>query len=126
MANIDLNNARNIIPYNLSISDYIGEARLCISEKSHTGINAISTDYQNNSAYTIAPCCTGDVLLMPFLVSDSSIVIKVDVEGAEFLVLSGMFSCLKKTNIKSVIVEMTPKYLKGFGHTKEDISVFHQ
>jgi Methyltransferase FkbM domain len=47
--------------------------------------------------------------------------VKIDVEGAEYAVLSGMKSFLKKNNLKTVIVEITPKFLKRFNHNKDGI-----
>jgi len=123
--NIEINGANNILPYNLALSDYVGEAKLCISEKVHTGINALIATSQDNSAYKLAPICSGDLLIAPFLDPfldrDMTCAIKVDVEGAEFLVLSGLRSCLNSKNIKSVVIEITPKFLARYGHTKEDI-----
>jgi FkbM family methyltransferase len=50
--------------------------------------------------------------------------VKMDVEGAELLVLDGMAACLKKEQIGCVIFEVNPLTLEGFGRTVSDLMRF--
>lgn len=117
LTNIQLNNLSNVLPYNIALSDYIGDCQLSINQ-SHTGINFLSDLKNHDSSQILVPVFTGDLILQNFQVKRNCI-IKVDVEGAEYAVLNGMKSFLKKQMIKTVVVEITPKFLKRFGHTKQ-------
>jgi FkbM family methyltransferase len=115
LTNIEINKAENIMPCNLALSDYVGQSKLFI-DQSHTGVNALSKDESQENNYTLVPLFTGD-LALGFLKNDNSgnWLVKIDVEGAEYAVLSGMKSFLKKNNLK------TPKFLKRFNHNKDGI-----
>ncbi|MFN5513603.1 MAG: FkbM family methyltransferase [Cyanobacteriota bacterium] len=56
--------------------------------------------------------------------SSKNIIVKIDVEGAEFSVLLGMKNFLKIEKVSAVVIEITPKFLNRFGHTKEMIYSF--
>ena len=115
--NIQLNKRSNLLPYNIALSDYMGESQFSVSE-SHTGLNSLSTIHGANNI--LVPVCPGD-LLMSQLKMNTRKVIKIDVEGAEFFVLSGIKKILAQEGIEAVIVEITPKLLGHFNHTKEMI-----
>lgn len=121
LSNIKHNSAKNILPYNIALSDRMGESKLYIYSNSHTGINSLKRSDCQNLSYSLVPTASGESLLMPFLPKHSSCMIKIDVEGAEFLVLSGIRQCLLSESVKYVVVEITPKFLAEFGHTKDDI-----
>ncbi len=120
--NIELNSAENILPYNIAISDYNGECKFFISSSGHTGINSLQGD-MNSCCPKLVPILTGDTLLSQLanINPDSKILVKIDVEGAEFSVILGMKKILSQSNVKTVILEITPKFLQKFGHKKEDI-----
>ena len=115
--NIVLNDCRNIIPYNFALSNYQGNSIFLISEK-HTGLNKLGSENIENTKQYRVP-----VFLLDRVITNSKEIalIKIDVEGAEFLVLLGMTELLKSGKIKYLIIEITPKFLKEFGHRKEMI-----
>ena len=124
LKNIQLNNCKNLLPYNVALANRIGESQLFI-EESHTGLNflmdiANKDDSNKNPASVLVPVLTGDLLLQN-LNRHAKKVIKIDVEGAEFEVISGMRSFLQQDNIATVVIEITPKFLARFGHTKQMI-----
>ena len=121
LSNIESNKRSNILPYNLALSDKVGDAYFSISRKSHTGINSLNKRTSRTDHTAIVPTCKGDLFINPFIEKADNCVIKVDVEGAEFLALSGMSSCLKSKNISLVVVEITPDFLSQFNHAKQDI-----
>ena len=124
LKNIELNHSNNLIPYNVALSDYVGESKFFIAQ-SHTGLNSLSNEVKDNQSCISVPVYTGDMLL-EYLDKNINKIIKIDVEGAEFCVLSGMKSFLKIHNIKSVIVEITPDFLSNFGHNKDMIYTLMQ
>ena len=115
LKNVELNKVTNLLPYNIALSDYVGESKFVIAE-SHTGLNFLSNNSQKNCV--LVPVCTGDSLLQ-YLKKETKKIIKIDVEGAEYFVISGMKNLLKTQNIEVVIVEITPEFLARFGHTKD-------
>ncbi|MBO3460286.1 FkbM family methyltransferase [Aetokthonos hydrillicola Thurmond2011] len=119
LKNIQLNHSINLLPYNIALSDYVGESKFFIAE-SHTGLNSCSPEIKDKKTCISVPVCTGDILLQS-LDSNTKKLIKIDVEGLEFSVLSGMVNILRQRNILAVVVEITPTFLANFGHTKDMI-----
>jgi FkbM family methyltransferase len=122
--NIQINFAENIMPYNIALANYNGEAQFLVSSSGHTGINrlddrAIPQDFSKE----LVPVFTGDTVLNHSICENSTarFIIKIDVEGAEFSVILGMGEIINQSNVKIVIVEITPKFLQNFGNTKEEI-----
>ncbi|MCK5092657.1 MAG: FkbM family methyltransferase [Gammaproteobacteria bacterium] len=48
--------------------------------------------------------------------------VKLDVEGAEYLVLSGMEALLSSPDCRFLFIEVHPKDLPNFGHSVEDVN----
>ncbi len=120
LTNIEINKIKNTMPYNLALSNYTGESKLFIAE-SHTGINFLSHNNMEEDNYTLVPLFTGDLALGFLEQKSGNFLVKIDVEGAEYAVLSGMKSFLKENKVKTVIVEITPKFLERFNHTKDSV-----
>ena len=119
LSNIELNNTNNIFPFPLALSDKSGEVMLEI-EPFHTGMNSIAEKFNISKKYRLVQASTADEILAQ-LISKKIKIIKIDVEGAEFKVLSGMRKILNEKLAEIVIVEITPKFLFNFGDTKEMI-----
>ena len=99
LKNIQLNKRSNLLPYNIALSDYMGESQFSVSE-SHTGLNSLSTiDGANN---ILVPVCPED-LLMSQLKMNTRKVIKIDVEGAEFLYYQASKKFLLKKELKLLL-----------------------
>jgi FkbM family methyltransferase len=111
------NECKNIIPYNIALSNTNGYQLFNVSEF-HTGLNKLSLKTDLNSLKV--PIMKFDDL---FGLLDIQFIhlIKIDVEGAELLVLYGMENYLSRKKIGKVIVEITTKFLLEFSHTKKEL-----
>ena len=114
LSNLSLNQAKNVIPFNCALSSKKEILQLTVADK-HTGLNYLGNEDSENSVLVSA--LPGDMLL-DMVTTSGKITVKIDVEGGEFSVLSGMESFLKQKIVKAVIVEITPKFLDRFSHTK--------
>lgn len=119
---IQKNNLQNIIPINACLSNISGELLMDIDE-SHTGLNKIHIPGSTYSTINQVAVFRFDDLQELFQLKKIDLV-KIDVEGAEYLVLMGMIETLKKGLIKKVFIEITPSFLYKYGHTKEHIYNF--
>jgi FkbM family methyltransferase len=118
--NIELNGAKNTIFFNTALCDRVGVSRF-LTAKSHTGLNFLAeTNSDANFVESLVPTIKGDLVLEPFLAQiDGKVIVKIDVEGAEYQVICGMQQFLSHPKVKSVVVEITPKFLARFDRTKE-------
>jgi FkbM family methyltransferase len=116
------NKVSNIIPFNSCVSNFTGKLKLNV-DFTHTGMNKIQTNKLDNSNINSVAVFRFDDFLKIFLIKKIDL-IKVDVEGAEYLVLLGMEESLKKGMISKLFVEITPKFLNEYGHSKEMVYQF--
>jgi len=118
--NIELNGAKNIIFFNTALSDQVGVSRF-LTAKSHTGLNFLAETASNEDfEESLIPTIKGDLVLEPLLQQVSGkIIVKIDVEGAEYQVICGMQQFLSNPRVECVVAEVTPKFLKRFNHTQE-------
>lgn len=122
LKNIELNHCNNIIPFNFALTNEIREVLLSTS-KSHTGLNTLNsvTEFEI-SGYQLVQAVTLDYI---FSASDVEFdLIKIDVEGAEYLVLQGMQKILAERRIKKIVIEITPKFFNSFGYDKHTLYSF--
>jgi FkbM family methyltransferase len=114
---ISKNNLSNIIiPFNLALADCKEILSLVIAEN-HTGINSLqNSSHMNNLNYTKVFTTRLDDLI-----EEKIKLVKIDVEGAEYRVLKGMETLLNNGKIDTLIVEITPMFLKKFGSTKDEL-----
>lgn len=115
--NISLNSMGNVFVHEVALSNAEGVLPLFEGPKGHKGISSLRPI--ENSAATI------EVKTLPldsFRDTLSAVkLVKIDVEGAEGLVLEGMVNILKKHQ-PYVIVEITDDYLRAFGHTATQLA----
>jgi len=102
--NIKLNQTRNNVrAFQIAAGSYLGKAKLAISNYHgrHSLLHKVEMQQKCNSAIEV------DVMTLDFILAneDHIDVIKIDVEGAEPLVLKGAKETLKRTEV--VIVEAT-------------------
>jgi FkbM family methyltransferase len=114
-----LNKADNLILYNMALSDENGFVELSVSEY-HTGTNQIVANVSETSVVEKIKCAR----LENMIPNQSIDLLKVDVEGAELMMLRGCESLLQEKLIKQLIVEITPSFLLRFGDTKEALYSF--
>lgn len=112
LENISLNDMSNIRVHDVAISNAEGLLPLFEGPEGHKGTSSLR--HLDNSAATIEvktlPLDTfGEVLPAVKLV-------KIDVEGAEHLVLEGMTNIFDRHH-PYMVIEITDEYLNAFGHT---------
>ena len=116
------NNCKNIIPSNIAISDTNGIQTFTLS-KHHTGLNKLNLNQSIEKFNFKVPTNKFDDFF--YLMNIRQIdLMKIDVEGAELLVLFGMKNTLKEKKINKIIVEITPKFLSEFSHSRTQLYDF--
>ncbi len=116
------NNCKNIIPSNIAISNTNGLQTLTLS-KHHTGLNKLNLNKSIEKFNFNVPTIKFDDFF--YLMNMRQIdLMKIDVEGAELLVLYGMKNILKEKKITKIIVEITPKFLSEFNHSRKQLYDF--
>jgi FkbM family methyltransferase len=116
---IIFNNIKNIVPFNLALSDR-NTIQKFYTSNFHTGLNSLNLNVQESTSESFVPTLTFDNIFINLNIKKIDL-IKIDVEGAEFLVLKGMRKFLDERRISKIIIEITPDFLLKFGHTKNDI-----
>lgn len=89
----------------------------------HTGMNRVSDSIQCKH-HSVA-CLTIDRLVECFLPQNRTIdLVKIDVEGHEYGVLQGMVNCLSQRRIRHLVIEVTDKFLREAGSSKQELYDF--
>ena len=103
--NLEYNNCRRVSLHNKAISEVDGRIGFSF-EMDHTGAGKIDVSANNLSVASVNYCYINEILNS----LDYPIFVKVDVEGAEFEVLSQLGRLSKFSNIKSIFVELNEIY----------------
>lgn len=111
MENISLNAMSNVSIHDVAVSNTVGVLPLFEGPEGHKGISSLR--HIDNSAATIE-VKTAPLDSLRETLSTVKLV-KIDVEGAEQLVLEGMANILKEDH-PYVVIEITDNYLQAFGH----------
>lgn len=89
----------------------------------HTGTNRLAEI--SEKCFDCCPLVTLDYVLEHYFPQDSKIdLIKIDVEGFEMSALRGAHQALKNARIDKLYVEITDRYLKNCGTSKDELYVF--
>ena len=107
------NDCHNVIAVRAALADRSGVMHLDV-ESAHTGLNHLS-----EKGSEAVPLFRGDALLAD-LIGDRRVFIKIDVEGAEPLVMKGMKSVLASDKVQAVVAEMTPTFSTAMGLNVDD------
>jgi len=116
VGNIELNRRANVAAHQLAVAATSGFVRMTSDDRS-PATNRISSE-------ATAPV-VASVSLDEFCASKAIIeidLLKIDVEGAEPLVLGGAASLLVRQKVKAVLIEICPANLDLFGFTVGDLS----
>lgn len=114
-----------ITPFPIALSDKQRLTKFAIhQEKSSSGDGLIDTGRAGKTEQIIVPTTTIDNFMEVFQIERLNW-IKMDVEGAELLVLRGAITSLKKYRPK-IIFEIHRENIKAFGFCVEDIYAFFQ
>jgi FkbM family methyltransferase len=104
--NLILNKRQNVIPLNIAISNREGKTNLYIAPSS--GWHSIIDCQKNSAGFLEVPCTTLDNLLKELSISRVDW-IKIDVEGAEQMVLEGSKETLAQNKNLKIILEIHPE-----------------
>lgn len=107
------NDCHNVIAVRAALADRSGVMHLDV-ESAHTGLNHLS-----ETGSEAVPLFRGDALLAD-LIGARRIFIKIDVEGAEPLVMEGMKGVLASPKVQAVVAEMTPTFSEAMGLNVDD------
>lgn len=111
----------NVICLNFAVSDK--NAFLNIYHSSHSSCHSIiDTDNHLDGSQFTVPTISMDHFWNLYLNRAAVIdLIKIDVEGAEMLVLNGMKDVISSRVIKTMIIEFCPKIIRNAGYNLSDI-----
>lgn len=112
-SNIQDNSLNNVICENIALSDICGEIKFTAKEGSPSQ-NKICNSTENNLEITSvasmtldAYCAENNIDLIKF--------VKIDVEGAELLVLKGAQQMLQQQKIDALLIEVIPHAITNMG-----------
>jgi FkbM family methyltransferase len=106
------NRATNVQAFNFALSDSAGFVGFVPSSDGHTGLHHLSGSEDTGRELVWTQRGDATVELGP---NERVALLKVDVEGAELLVLRGFEHLLAAGRIARLVVEITDKYLQRFG-----------
>ena len=115
--NLALNRVENVILHGVALSNAVGEITFYEGPQGHKGLSSMRP-IEDASTTLRVPTIPLDDLAGA---TPSVKLIKIDVEGAEQLVIEGMEKLLAQQH-PYLIIEMTDQYLKAFGHSAEGLS----
>ena len=123
--NIKLNELKNIFIQKYALGDTNEKILFYQSKSANIGTHSIlkRSDYPVSSKGKLIQVKTADAIIKnkDVFLPD---VIKIDVEGAEMMVLNGMKSLLREGNIRILQIEIHPKLLNLMNVKEEDVKNF--
>lgn len=125
LENIAVNSAVNVVPVSVALAGSPGILTLHIAP-THTGLNTLSISASaanalRDGAEQRVAVAVFDSVGAAILGERRVKLLKIDVEGAEYEVLAGMEASLARGLFETIVVEITPEFLRTFGRTKEQL-----
>lgn len=112
------------LTFNCAVGSSVGTARLSCGV-GHTGMNRVMGENSTRAKTTVVPIVTLDSVLEGMFAKARTIdLIKIDVEGFEMEVLKGAVGMLSRKLVKKLCIEITDKFLKTNGSSKEELYKF--
>lgn len=118
IGNAKVNAVREFFPFHLALGNTTELAKFAEGPDSHTGVGHLSTE--GDKTVLMLESERFISIIDPLLIN-REVMIKIDVEGAEALIIQSMFKFLKRTSVTKVIVEIDRDYLNRFGNSPNDI-----
>jgi len=116
--NLSLNRAANVVVQEIALSNFNGTITIYEGPARNKGLSSIRPIANASgqrpvpaAAFDSIDVCRGPIHL-----------IKIDVEGAEQLVVEGMMECLSRYR-PHLIIELTDGFLQQFGHSATSLSL---
>ncbi|MFO7446773.1 MAG: FkbM family methyltransferase [Ignavibacteriaceae bacterium] len=121
-SNIKLNDARNVYAHQLALGNEVGEKIFYSSDTPNFGAHSFvqRTDFKVKKHGKKVKIYTGDKLIEEKKAETPSAV-KIDVEGAEILVLKGMTALLQNSKLRIILCEVHDNLLPLFGSSGEAV-----
>ncbi len=119
LKNIEVNEFKNITPINKALSDNIGTTKLFLDTKSD-GKHSLSEKNVNTNKFIEVEKITLDSFYKSMGENNEIDFIKIDVEGAERLVVKGGEKLLKENDIM-IIMEFIPFHIRNLGASPEKL-----
>ncbi|MEC8321167.1 MAG: FkbM family methyltransferase [Planctomycetota bacterium] len=108
-----------------AIAEGPGWMSLVVDSTAHTGGGHLAVGSESGAPGTEVPVRPVKTAIAPFIPEDSpELRIKIDVEGAELIVLRSLAGILERPECRGVLVEICPEYLDRFGGSREEIYAF--
>jgi FkbM family methyltransferase len=104
--NLIINKGQNVIPLNIAVSNREGRIKLYVAPSS--GWHSIIDLQKDSAAFLEVPCTTLDNLLKGLSISKVDW-LKIDVEGAEQMVLEGSKGTLSQNKNLKIVLEIHPR-----------------
>lgn len=105
-----------------AISNSAGWLSFSVDNATHSGGGHLEKESSAGTGATCVPVQTVGAGIEPFLPSrPSEIRIKIDVEGAELIVLQGLVAILRRPECRDVLVEISPDALARFGGSESEV-----
>jgi len=122
LKNLDINGCKNIYPMNLAVFNELTEKCLFTYDKK-SGKSYVTDNINNNNILTV----NRDFFKIIKNIEFNNCIIKIDVEGSEYIVLRELENIIVSDNrITTIIVEINSKQLKRFSSKKEKIYQFFE
>jgi len=109
--NLSLNAAENVVIHDIALSNQAGEQLFHEGPTGHKGLSSLRSLTNEATTFSVKTMPLDDLLDDKFAVN----LIKIDVEGAEQLVLNGMKQLLARQK-PHIVIEVTDSYLAALGH----------
>ena len=114
------NNIKNVTLFNAALSDSTDQGQIFAAKDDKNAIHSLRPGNHLRSDGIPTQLYKADELVANGKTRAPNVV-KIDVEGAEGLVLDGMKNLISNDKCRFLFMEVHPKDLSAFGHTVEDI-----
>jgi len=119
--NVAINKFTNIMIHDYALSDKEGSVRINQLLEHNPGMNSMRADVSGTGRFWDIPSKPLDRVLAG---SDPIKLVKIDVEGAEMLVLNGFRKHLTAIDAPAILCEVTGSYLRSLGSSPEELFNF--
>lgn len=116
--NADLNRVRNLYPFNAAMGSSVGIVRFSAGKENHSGVGRLNPEGDSS---VLQVDLSSMLTVVDAVIGDREITIKIDVEGAECIVVQSMQQLIVRPQVRTIIVEINATHLAKFGAKAEQI-----
>jgi len=121
LSNIELNRVSNVVTQQMALSDRAGKLEFFPSPNMNSGVGLLAPKSWNVRTVQVEAITLDDYCAQHHITPD---VLKIDVEGAELLVLKGASRLLASPSPPAIVFEMNRDMAANFDSSPERISDF--